>query len=61
MEFKKNDKVRFIPEFEDGKHEFDYILLEDPDGNRVKVIPINSKMEFPPIQVVKLEWLRKIE
>lgn len=61
MEFKKDDRVRFIPEFEDGGKEFDYVLLEDPSGDRVKVMPINSKMEIPPIQVVKLEWLRKIE
>ncbi len=61
MDFKKDDIVRFIPEFEDGVKEFDYILIEDPDCDRVKVMPINSKMEFSPIQVVKLEWLKKIE
>lgn len=61
MEFKKNDVVRFNPEFEDGVKEFDYVLIEDPDGDRVKVMPINSKMEIPPIQVVKTEWIRKIK
>ena len=61
MEFKKVDIVRFIPEFEDGVKEFDYILIEEPDGDRVKVMPTNSKMDIPPIQVVKLEWLKKIE
>lgn len=61
MKLKEGDIVRFIPEYEDGKQEFDYILIEDPDGDRVKVMPINSKMELPPIQVVKLEWLKKIE
>jgi hypothetical protein len=50
-----------LNEFEDGVKEFDYILIEDPDGDRVKVMPVNSKMEIPPIQVVKLEWLRKNE
>lgn len=54
---KKNDIVRFIPEYEDGEHEFDYVLIEDPDGGRVKVMPINSELEFPPSQVVKTEWL----
>lgn len=61
MEFKKDDIVKFIPEFEDEVKEFEYVLIEDPDGNRGKVMPINSKMGFPPIQVVKLDWLRKIE
>lgn len=55
----KGDIVRFLPEYEDGKDEFDYILVEDPDGGRVKVQPLNSGMEFPPIQVVKTEWLMK--
>jgi hypothetical protein len=55
--FKKNDIVRFLPEFEDGESEFDYILIEDPDGDRVKVMPVNTGLEFPPIQVVNVNWL----
>lgn len=54
---KKNDIVRFLPEYEDGENEFDYILLEDPDGDRVKVMPLNTGLEFPPIQVVNVSWL----
>ena len=59
-ELKKGDIVRFLPEYEDGKKEFDYVLLEEPDGERVKVMPVNSGLEFPPVQVVKTEWLKKI-
>jgi hypothetical protein len=59
ISLKKNDIVRFIPEYEDGEQEFDYVLIEDPDGGRVKVMPINSGLEFPPIQVVKVQWLIK--
>jgi len=55
--FRKNDIVRFIPEYEDGEQEFDYVLIEDPDEGRVKVMPINSGLEFPPSQVVNTEWL----
>ena len=58
--FKKNDLVKFVPEYEDGGKEFIYILTEDPDGGRVKVMPFNSEMEIPPVQVVKTEWLIKI-
>lgn len=58
--FKKGDIVRFVPEYQDGEEEFDYILLEDPDGGRVKVMPINTGMEIPPVQVVKTAWLLKM-
>lgn len=55
---KKNDIVRFLPEYEDGENEFDYILIEEPDGGRVKVMPINSGMEIPPVYVVEINWLK---
>lgn len=58
---KKNDIVRFLPEFEDGESEFDYILIEDPDGDRVKVMPVNTGLEFPPIQVVNISWLSRMK
>jgi hypothetical protein len=38
MEFKKDDIVKFISEFGDGLKEFNCILIEDPDEDRVKVI-----------------------
>lgn len=31
---KKGDIVQFLQEYEDGDAEFNYILLEDPDGGR---------------------------
>jgi len=57
---KKNDKVRFLPEYKDGEKEFDYLLLENPDGGRVKVVPIGIGLEYPPVQVVKTDWIEKI-
>ena len=56
--FKKNDVVRFLPEYEDGEDEFDYILIEEPDGGRVKVKPLNSGLEIPPIYVVEIDCLK---
>ena len=38
--FKKGDLVQFLPEYKDGEKEFNYFLLEDPDGGRVKVMPV---------------------
>jgi len=59
-DMKKDDIVRIIPEYQDGEQEFEYVLIEDPDGGRVKVMPINSGLEYPPFQVVKIEWLVKV-
>ena len=56
--FKKNDIVRFLPEYEDGDSEFDYILIEEPDGDRVIVKPISSGLEIPPIYVAETKWLK---
>ena len=58
--FKKGDIVRFVPEYQDKEDEFNYILIEDPDGGRVKVTPINTGLQYPPIQVVKTDWLIKL-
>lgn len=59
LSLKKGDIVQFLPAYKDGDFEFDYVLLEDPDGGRVKVRPIGSGLEIPPIQVVKTDWLIK--
>lgn len=61
VSLEEGDLVKFIPEYEDGDDEFVYVLVEDPDGGRVKVIPLNSGLDIPPIQVVKTEWLIKIK
>ena len=56
----KGDLVSFLPEYKDDEHEFDYVLIENPDGGRVKVMPVNSGLQYSPIQVVKTDWLKKI-
>ncbi len=61
VSLKEGDLVKFIPEYEDGDDEFVYVLVEDPDGGRVKVMPLNSGLNIPPIQVVKTKWLIKIK
>ena len=57
---KKGDFISLLPDFKDVEKEFVYILIEDPNGGRVKVMPYNSGMEIPPVQVVKTEWLVKL-
>jgi hypothetical protein len=56
---KKGDIVQSLQEYKDGDVESDYILLEDPDGGRVKVMPFSSGLEIPPIQVIKVDWVVK--
>jgi len=29
-QLKKSDIVRFLPEYQDGENEFDYVLIEEP-------------------------------
>jgi hypothetical protein len=58
VNYKKGDIVRFLPDYEDGKEEFDYILIEEPDGGRVKVMPLESGLEIPPVYVVETNWLK---
>ncbi|MBP7507452.1 MAG: hypothetical protein KA807_06515 [Prolixibacteraceae bacterium] len=56
-DFRKGDLVRFLPDYEDSDEEYIYLLIEDPDGGRVKVVPHNSGLEIPPVQIVRTEWL----
>ena len=44
---KEGKLVKFLPEYENVENEFVYILIEDPDGGRVKVMHFNSGMEIP--------------
>jgi len=60
QELKKGDVVRFVPQYTDEGDEFNYILIEDPDGGRVKVMPLNTGLYLPGVEVVKTEWLIKI-
>ena len=56
---KKGDVVKFKPEFAFGDAEFDFELLEDPDGGRVKIKLINHTTwkELAPVSVVLLDWI----
>jgi len=56
---KKGDVVKFKPEFAFGDAEFDFELLEDPDGGRVKIKLINHPTwkELAPVSVVLLDWI----
>jgi len=55
MEYKKGDIVLFKEEYRAEKDNMKYVLILDPDGGRVKVSPLETGLEFPPIEVVKTE------
>jgi len=56
--FKKGDKVTIKVEFsDDPKNDFTYELIENPDGGRVKIRAIDSKLSISPVEVVKLDWI----
>ncbi len=59
---KKNDIIRIRPEFQDeGDDSLIWIALEDEDGGRVRIAPVNTGLKFPPNQIVKTEMIDKTE
>jgi len=59
---KKNDIIRIRPEFQDeGDDSLIWIALEDEDGGRVRIAPVNTGLKFPPNQIVNTEMIDKAE
>lgn len=55
---KKGDKVRIKPEWQDaGDESFTWIALEDEDGGRVRISPVDIGLAIPPNQVVNVDML----
>ena len=55
---KKGDTVRIKSEWQDdGDNLFTWVALEDEDGGRVRIAPINSGLALPPNQVVDVQML----
>ena len=57
---KAKDKVRIKPEYQDdGDDILVWIALEDEDGGRVRIAPLNTGLSFPPNQIVRTEMIEK--
>lgn len=57
---KAKDILRIKPEYQDeGDDLLVWIALEDEDGGRVRIAPLNTGLKFPPNQVVKTEMIVK--
>lgn len=55
---KAKDIIRIKPEFQDaGDEHLVWVAVEDEDGGRVRIAPINTGMKYPPNQVVTTEML----
>ena len=44
--FRKDDLVKFMPEYEDGEQEFDYVLIEDPESGRLRLLFSGLKLQI---------------
>lgn len=59
---KAKDIVRIKPEYQDeGDDSLVWIALEDEDGGRVRIAPLNTGMKFPPNQVINTDMLDKAD
>lgn len=55
---RKKDIVRIKPEFQDkGDDSLVWVALEDEDGGRVRISPLNTGLKLPPNQVVSTNML----
>ncbi len=57
---KKGDIVKIKPEWQDlGDEKFTWVAVEDEDGGRVRITPIDIELPIPPNQVVTTNMLVK--
>ena len=55
---KKGDIVKIKPEWQDANDEkFTWVAIEDEDGGRVRIMPSDIGLAFPPNQVVTTDML----
>lgn len=55
---KKGDIVKIKPAWQDeGDDSLTWVALEDEDGGRVRIEPLNTGLRFPPNQVVTTEMV----
>lgn len=55
---KKGDIVKIKPEWQDpGDEKFTWFAIEDEDGGRVRITPVDIGLPIPPNQVVTTDML----
>lgn len=54
----RGDAIRILPQWQDhGDDKLTWIAIEDEDGGRVRILPIDSGMTIPPNYVVRIDML----
>lgn len=57
---KKGDTVKIKPEWQDeGDENFTWIALEDEDGGRVRIAPLDTGLQLQPNQIVNTFMLEQ--
>lgn len=55
---KKGDVVKLKPAYQDpGDDKYTWKAIEDEDGGRVRIMPVDTSLAFPPNYVVEVSWL----
>lgn len=58
---KAKDLIRIRPEYQDeGDDSLVWMALEDEDGGRVRIAPLDTGLKFPPNQVVTTKMIEKV-
>lgn len=54
----RGDTVRILPQWQDhGDDQLTWIALEDENGGRVRISPIDGGLTIPPNYVVRIDML----
>lgn len=57
---KQGDIVKLKPAYQDsGDDKYTWHAIEDEDGGRVRIMPIDTKLSHPPNYVVEVNWLEE--
>lgn len=60
--FKQKDVIKIRPEYQDeGDEELIWIALEDEDGGRIRIAPLNTGLTLPPNQIVTVDMIIKAD
>ena len=58
---RRGDVVAVLPAWRDaGESDWQYVAVEDQDGDRVRLTAIGWDGAFPPRYVYRAEWLVKV-
>jgi len=57
---KKGQVVKLKPAYQDpGDDKYIWQAIEDEDGGRVRIMPTDTKLSYPPNYVVETSWLEE--